>query len=67
MDDEVLAAIERYELAFDGMPNISLVTLNLGDPLIKERVIGAIDNAIATATPLTDAGIGITVPDGAVL
>lgn len=66
MDQDVLEAIERHEDKF-GEFNATIIALNLSRPEVKRRLMGAIDQAIASNTPISDADLGIEAEPGVMI
>lgn len=66
MDDEVFAAVQRHRAKF-GEFDANAVTVDFGAPGVKQRFLDAIDQAIATDTPVTDEALGISFPEDALI
>ncbi len=64
MDEELSQAVERHKQVF-GRFNATTIGVNMSAPGVKERVLSAIAKAIETGTPISDADIGATAPEGA--
>ena len=61
MDEELSAAVQQHRAKF-GEFDANIVTLDFDAPGVKQRVLDAIEQAIANDTPVTDAALGISFP-----
>lgn len=66
MDDELFAAFERHREKF-GEFDANIATIDFDAPGVKQQFLDAIEQAIATETPVDDEALGISFPDGAVI
>jgi len=66
MDSELIAALKRHREKF-GEFNANIVTINFDAPGVKQRVLEAIERAIATDTPVSNESLGFSFPSGVLL
>lgn len=66
MDSELMAAVKRHREKF-GKFNASIATINFDAPGVKQRVLEAIERAIATDTPVSNETLGFSFPSGVLL
>jgi len=60
MDEDVKAAVARHREQF-GEFNATILGLDMGDADTKRKLLVAIDEAIESGTPISDAAIGVTI------
>ncbi|XGB42898.1 MAG: hypothetical protein LVS60_03520 [Nodosilinea sp. LVE1205-7] len=66
MDNELMTAVERHREKF-GEFNANIATVNFDAPGVKQRVLDAIERAIATDTPVSDEFLGFSFPSDVIL
>lgn len=63
MDEELSAAVALHREKF-GEFDANIVTVDFDAPGVKQRFLDAIEQAIATDTPVSDEALGISFPEG---
>lgn len=66
MDSELMAAVNRHREKFDEF-NASIVTVDFDAPGVRQRMLEAIEKAIATGVPVSDESLGLSFPSDAEL
>lgn len=66
MDSELIMAVKRHREKF-GEFDANIATVDFGAPGVKQRVLEAIERAIATDTPVSNESLGFSFPSGVLL
>lgn len=66
MNNEIYDAIDAHRAKF-GEFDATIINLNMGDPIVKSKILDAIRIALDTGVPVSDEAIGLNdnLPDGA--